>query len=118
MAAVHKEAGGDGWSSPVRFRSLLKTSGDILDRAQKVLVSKLRASKVLVQSSLFLSNAEMKSMIVETGVSEDYGMELKFDHRIWNLVLLVRLSIARTVLKGLIFFQVEVRMAAIDTRRA
>ena len=114
MAAVHKEAGGDGWSSPVRFQSPLKTSGDVLDRAMKVLLSKLRASKVLVQSSLFLSSAEMKSMIVETGVSEEYGTELNFDHRTWNLVLLVRLSIAQTVLKGLIFFQIEFGMAAID----
>ena len=71
MAAVQKEAGGDGRSSPDRFQSPPKTSGDVLDKTQKVLVNIVQASGVLVHSSFFLSSAEMKSMIVLTGVSEE-----------------------------------------------
>ena len=117
MVAVHKEAGGDRWSSPARFQSPPKTSGDVLDRATKVLWKKLRASKVLVQSSFFLSNTEMKSMIVEMGVSEEYATELDFDHRSWNLVLWLWLTITLTFLKALVSLQIVVGIAAIDERR-
>ena len=48
MAAVHKDAGRDGWSSPARFQSPPKPSGDVLDRTIKVLWNKLRASRVYI----------------------------------------------------------------------
>ena len=64
-----------GWERRVNlsdcFQSPPKTSRDVLDRTQKVLVSVVRASGVLVHSSFFFLIAEMKSTIVVTGVSEE-----------------------------------------------
>ena len=117
IAAVHKDAGGDGWSSSDSFQSPPKPSGEVLDRATKVLWNTLRSSAVLIQSSFFLSNTEIKSMTVETGVSGDYATALDFDHRSQNLVLWLWLTIASTFLKANIFFRIVVGRAAMDEHR-
>ena len=82
-----------------------------------MLVSIIRASENLVNSSFFFSVAEMNSVIFVTSVLEEKGPELNFDHRTLNLMVVGMHSISWTVLRGFILFQIMLGMAAIDVRR-